>query len=265
MRCIMAFLQISLMSEALLRTVNVNAIIPVDKVQLPDQAAPPTIQRGNFKTLYLLHGIFGSQVDWINGTMLQRWAEEKNIAVIMPAGENRFYVDQPQTHDFYGRFIGEELVQVTRALFPLSKKKEDTFIGGLSMGAYGAMRNGLKYHETFGAIAALSMADVVSTSDYSLDFLPSAYLNAVFGDLQAARESDNSIHHLIRTNATHRWNDQKIYLACGENDCLFGCSERARDLLKANHYDVTFEQGPGGHDWDFWNTYLHHILEWLPI
>ena len=81
----MAFLQISLMSEALLRTVNVNAIIPVDKVQLPDQAAPPTIQRGNFKTLYLLHGIFGSQVDWINGTMLQRWAEEKNIAVIMPA------------------------------------------------------------------------------------------------------------------------------------------------------------------------------------
>ena len=123
MRCIMAFLQISLMSEALLRTVNVNAIIPVDKVQLPDQAAPPTIQRGNFKTLYLLHGIFGSQVDWINGTMLQRWAEEKNIAVIMPAGENRFYVDQPQTHDFYCFFFSGELLAITRAVFVQCNRK----------------------------------------------------------------------------------------------------------------------------------------------
>ena len=43
-------------------------------------------------------------------------------------------------------------------MFPLSDKREDTFIGGLSMGGFGAMRNGLKYADTFGRIVALSPA-----------------------------------------------------------------------------------------------------------
>ena len=43
-------------------------------------------------------------------------------------------------------------------MFPLSHKKEDTFIAGLSMGGFGALRNGLKYYDTFGYIAALSAA-----------------------------------------------------------------------------------------------------------
>ena len=116
------------MSESLYRTVNVNVILPADKIVMPDQQDRKIERVKEFKTLYLLHGIFGSQVDWINGTNLQRWAEEKNLAVVMPAGENRFYVDHPVTHDYYGRFIGEELVNVSRAMFPLSTKKEDTFI-----------------------------------------------------------------------------------------------------------------------------------------
>ena len=56
----------------------------------------------------------------------------------MPSGENKFYVDNEKSHEYYSKFIGEELVDVTRRLFPLSKQKQDTFIAGLSMGGYGA-------------------------------------------------------------------------------------------------------------------------------
>lgn len=42
----------------------------------------------------------------------------------MPSGENMFYVDQEHPHNHYSQFIGEELVEMTRAMFPLSHKKK---------------------------------------------------------------------------------------------------------------------------------------------
>ncbi len=29
--------------------------------------------------------------------------------------------------------------------------------------------------------------------------------------------------------------------------------------------DVTYEEGPGGHEWDFWNRYIKKVLDWLPL
>lgn len=45
------------------------------------------------KTLYLLNGIYGSNIDWVSATGVMMWAQERSLAAIMPAGENRFYVD----------------------------------------------------------------------------------------------------------------------------------------------------------------------------
>ncbi len=84
----------------------------------------------------------------------------KNLAVVMPVtGENAFYVDQPSIGAMHGQFIGEELVEITRKMFPLSRKKEKTPLSeALSMGGFGALRNGMKYHDTFGAVICLSGA-----------------------------------------------------------------------------------------------------------
>ena len=79
----MAYIQVNLISKSLMRSVNVNVILPTDKIPVP---GAPVREDKPYKTLYLLHGIFGSQVDWINGTKLQRWAEENDLAVVMPAG-----------------------------------------------------------------------------------------------------------------------------------------------------------------------------------
>ena len=137
----MALIKVDFFSQSLMRTVTINALIPVDKVIEEEQE----FKRKQYKTLYLLHGIFGNYTDWICGTRIQRWAQDHDLAVIMPSGENKFYVDNEKSHEYYSKFIGEELVDVTRRLFPLSKQKEDTFIAGLSMGGYGEITNGLKY------------------------------------------------------------------------------------------------------------------------
>ncbi len=262
----MAFIQMNMMSQCLMRTVQVNVILPADKIEMPDKVGQKV--RGNdgpFKTLYLLHGVFGSQVDWVNGTNIQRWAEEKNLAVVMPAGENMFYLDQPQIHNFYGRFIGEELVELTRRMFPLSHKREDTFIGGLSMGGYGALRNGLVYHDTFGYIASLSGANVFERQTSDMFYGSKEHLEALYGSLEEARNSDKNIKWLIRQCAKEGKTDQKIYLACGIEDFLLEGNRSWKQQFNDAGFDLTYEEGSGAHEWDFWNRYIKHVVDWLPL
>src|SRR5690606_9197863 len=130
--------EVTFLSRSLKRKVAFNAIIPGDS---GDPRLPAA--EGPFKTLYLLHGIFGNHTDWLTNSRIQMLAESRNLAVIMPAGDNAFYLDQTDRGDLYGQFVGQELVAATRAMFNLSHRREDTFIAGLSMGGYGAIRNGL--------------------------------------------------------------------------------------------------------------------------
>ena len=68
----MAFIQMNILSQNLMRTVPVNVILPVDKQQMPGM---PAREEKPYKTLYLLHGIFGNYMDWVTGTKIIRYAE----------------------------------------------------------------------------------------------------------------------------------------------------------------------------------------------
>lgn len=263
----MAFIQVNFMSKSLLRTVTVNVILPVDKL-MPDESQENSCKK--FPTLYLLHGVMGNYTDWINGTGIQRWAEEKNLAVVMPSGENGFYVDHEKIHSLYGEFIGKELVEITRKMFPLSEKREDTFIAGLSMGGYGALRNGLKYGDTFSHIAGLSSALIIEglekrTNEHPLFFERRDYAEAVFGDLTRVKESDKNPEWLATRRKAQGQIIPKIYMACGTEDFLLEPNRKLRDAFIADNLDLTYEEGPGGHEWDFWNRYMQRVLEWLPL
>lgn len=262
----MALLQCNFFSKALMRTVPIQVVLPTDKAVFPGGPQP---EEKPFKTLYLLHGIFGNDTDWVCGTRIQSWAQDRDLAVVMPSGDNSFYVDNERTSALYGTFIGKELVEFTRRSFPLSRKREDTFLGGLSMGGYGAIVNGLQHPETFGAVCALSSALILekaeSMEEYT-DFLMTnrGYYESVFGDLSRLRGSDKDY------NALAEWAAQKdprpkFYLACGTEDDLIGPNRAFRDHLNTLRYEVTWEEGPGIHDWYFWDEYILKALEWLPL
>ncbi|MDD3218797.1 MAG: alpha/beta hydrolase-fold protein [Lachnospiraceae bacterium] len=263
----MAFIQMNLMSKALMRTVPVNVILPADKLIFTEATETETKP---FKTLYLLHGVFGSSLDWVNGTRIQRFAEENDLAVVMPSGDNAFYVDQPKGNNYYGEFVGKELVELTRKMFHLSHKKEDTFIGGLSMGGYGALRNGLKYSDTFGAILALSAALIIEElpgrdNSKPLFIENRDYAENCFGDLDKLLESDKNPKYLVKQMIKEEKEFPKIYMACGDRDSLFGVNKDMAEFLQNSGLEVTFDVGPGRHEWDFWDTYIRKAIDWLPL
>jgi len=254
----MAFIDVNFDSKALNRQVTYKAIIPAE------QSEPNT----KFKTLYLLHGITGDNSNWLILSRVILTALRNKLAVIMPSGDNSFYVDQEAMGNNYGEYIGKELVEETRKLFPLSDKREDTFIGGLSMGGYGAFRNGLKYHDTFGAIIGLSSAlimDIIlnSTDDADWKFLKRSYYQAVFGDLSKLKGSDNDIEALVLNIKNNNGKMPRIYMACGTEDELISNNREFRDFLLHNQVDNSYEEGPGVHDWKFWDLYINKAINWL--
>lgn len=263
----MALLQVNFMSKSLMRTVPMNVILPVDKLTFPGM---PEREQKPFKTLYLLHGILGNYTDWVSGTCIQRWAEEKDLAVVMPSGDNMCYVDQPWGHTYYGEMIGKELVELTRKMFPLSTKREDTYIAGLSMGGYGALRNGLKYHETFGCIGGLSSALIVKgmndrTNDSPVFMERRDFAENIFGDLSVVEDGDLNPEWLVKKLSGEKVDLPKIYMACGTEDFLLDLNRGLRKTMEECKVDLTYEEGPGGHEWDFWNRYIKKFIDWLPL
>lgn len=263
----MALAQVTYFSQSLMRTIPINVLIPTDKRPMP---GVPSREKKPFQTLYLLHGIFGSYPDWANNTRILSWAQARNLAVVMPSGENGFYVDDTARGALYGDWIGRELVEFTRDTFPLSDKREDTFLAGLSMGGYGALRNGLKYHDTFGYIGALSAGLILDQALTSTEDAPNligkrSYYESVFGDLNKLKGSDMDYKALITSLKEKGAEIPKLYMACGTEDFLIEANHDYRDFLQANGIDFTYEEGPGVHDWVFWDTYIAKFLDWLPL
>lgn len=255
----MALIQVNFVSKCLLRTVPIQVILPVD--QHPQ--AKTMKEEKPFKTLYLLHGIYGNHTDWVTNTRIQKWAEEKNLAVVMPAGDNSFYLDFPEAGNLYGEFIGRELVEMTRRMFPLSRKREDTFIGGLSMGGYGALRSGLKYCDTFSHIATLSGALHILEEN---GLGPIAKELSCFGDLKEAAKSDKNPRVLLeKIHNDPAASFPRIYGACGTEDFLYAANCTYRKILEGYDIDLTWEEFPGHHDWDFWDMAIRRVLDWLPL
>ena len=96
----MAFIQLNFRSQVLMQNTNVNVI-------LPDNTEPP------FKTLYLLHGLYGDYSAWIRNTSIEQYIKTYNIAAVMPSAENSFYTDMKFGGRYY-TYISNEIVEYTR-------------------------------------------------------------------------------------------------------------------------------------------------------
>ena len=246
----MALIQMTMTSFCLKRSVQVNAYIPCDPMLMPGMVP----DAGPWKTIYLLHGFVGDATHWLGFDKIGEISQMYNVAVIMPNGENHFYVDSPIRGDRYGEFIGRELVDFTRMLFPLSRERDDTIIAGVSMGGYGAILNGLKYNKTFGHVIGCSPAIVIDdinphTYIATLTGMTTdAYYRSVFGELEGIEQSDASPRWLAAQMAQRGEEFPDIFGGCGYNDVLVEPSRTLdRDLTQLGVPHV-YKEYPGSHE-----------------
>ena len=261
----MAILQTEYFSNAMRGFRSFTAVLPVDPPPVFGQ--PPRYASGPWPTLYLLHGFSGARNDWLKNCPVEALATQYGVAVIMPDGGNSFYLDNPETGTLCGEMIGRELVEVSRNMFNLSTQREDTILGGLSMGGYGAIRNGLKYRDTFSAVLAFSSA-LIHNKYASGELrrnpdmpIPYGYYIHTFGPEESVPGSDRDPAFLA-AEALREGLKPEIFLACGSEDFLFPNNQEFHQALTDMGYLHTWWVESGVHDFDFWNRAIREGLAW---
>jgi S-formylglutathione hydrolase FrmB len=262
----MAVFDISFFSDALGRIAYMTAIIPLERPHHYGGSGVPASEP--FRAVYLLHGYSGAHTDWIRGSRIEQLAMAHNIAVFMPSGENGFYLDDPIRGAYYSKLLCEDMISFTRAAFPLSIRREDTTIGGFSMGGYGALRNGLYRSDVFGSIIAFSsaiMTDELSRMkpDMQSPIAPYSYYVHTFGPPDQFAGSDKDPKALAKAILTEGKPVPNMYIACGTEDIASAQNRDYIRYLTEIGMPHVFKEGHGEHNWAYWDDHIEKALSWL--
>ncbi len=255
----MAHITCDFFSESLGFATSMEVILPEVSASLigmkTNSAAPlPPV-------LYLLHGMSDDQTIWMRRTSIERYAAERGIAVVMPAVQRSCYRDMNPSMKYWS-FMTRDLPAAVGSLFRVSQKREDTFAAGLSMGGYGALKLALNCPEKFAAAASLSGA-----------FEPEDWLRAgnpdlfrqVFGTAENIRGSEDDLPFRAHELAKSGIPAPKLFFACGKDDGFLAVNRKYRDLLRGEGFDLEYYEGPGNHNWQFWDEWIQKVLAWLPV
>lgn len=255
----MALMQCHFYSEVLGLSTTMTVILPQQtstQIGMTNHA-----EGGLHKTLYLLHGLSDDDSIWLRRTSIERYVAEMGIAVVMPQVHRSFYTDMEYGGQYW-TFISKELPAIARSFFPLSHAREDNFVAGLSMGGYGAFKLALRCPETFVAAASLSGAlDMAGLIKANTDLFNH---RLVYGD-QDITGTDNDLIWLLQELERTEAPKPMLYQCCGTEDFLYEDNQVFRKACEATSLDFTYQEGPGGHDWGYWDARIQDVLKWLPL
>ncbi len=150
----MALLRCDFFAETLGLSTSMTVILPQETSR---QIGMAGAVREDVPVLYLLHGLSDDDTIWSRRTSIERYVAPLGIAVVMPQVHQSFYADEVHGLPFW-TFLTEELPDLVHGFFRTSTAREDTFVAGLSMGGYGAMKWALREPHRFAAAASLSGA-----------------------------------------------------------------------------------------------------------
>ena len=247
----MALIQCSYQSDALGSPATIQVILPEPL-------------RKSYPVLYLLHGLLDDQSVWTRQTAIERYVQPLGLAVVMPAVQRGWYTDMVSGPGYF-TFVADELPALVKGMFPISTRRKDTYVAGLSMGGYGAFKLALAHPKRYAAAASLSGAlDVVALLP-TLDKAERKEWQAIFGNLKKLAGSDNDLDYLARHLVKSRARRPRLFQCCGTEDFLSDQNVSFRDLLKSLRVRLTYEEGPGEHEWAYWDHMIQRVLAWLPL
>ncbi len=253
---------------------QISVIMP-DK---PREIAPEDFYRSGekYKVLWLLHGTFGDNTDWIRRTNIELYASRRNLVVVMPAALNSNYSNWNEFMMGYRMYdyLTAELMPLIYGWLPVSDRREDNFIAGLSMGGRGTIKYAVNFPERFAAAAVLSAAPqdfqqmrpgheemMLDTENFRLK----RSLNNA-GGLAAFIASHENVWDIIDRKAG-TGTLPRLLFACGEDDSLI---YRNLMIFKEHCKEIGLEAEwftlPGyKHEWSFWDLAIQEALKFFGL
>jgi len=204
-----------------------------------------------YPVLYLLHGIGGDKMEWLNGghpeVILDNLYAEKKVEpmiMIMPNGRamkddratcNIFDREKVEAFATFEKDLLYDLIPYVEKNFPVIADREHRAIAGLSMGGGQSLNFGLGNLNTFAWVGGFSSAP-------------------------NTKKPEELVPDPVKTKEQLKL----LWLSCGDKDGLITFSKRTSDYLEANsiphHYLVIPD---GGHDFKVWKLSLFNFAQLL--
>ena len=249
----MAFMELHFHSEVLGMATAMDVILPQNALAQAE---------GPLKVLYLLHGLSDDHTMWQRRTSIERYADAAGIAVILPDGARSFYTDMVRGGKYFTH-VSQEVPRMVSLFFPqLSQRREDSYIAGLSMGGYGALKIAMTFPERFAAAGSFSGAVDMACRMKTVQPFQKEEMEWIFGDLDKLSGSEHDLLHLADRLAQRKDLTLPIYQWCGTEDFLYEENLRFKDHLLGLGLPLTYLDSPGNHGWPYWDVQAERFIQW---
>ena len=264
----MAYMECHVFSQVLQHNIAVNVIVPTPEgnEQITDREVQKKYcyEKG-LPVLYLLHGAYGDHSSWMRNSNIERYIQQYCCIAVMASVENSFYQDMAYGNAYY-TFMTEELPTFVTNVFPASKKREDTYIAGFSMGGYGAWYLALSKPNQYAKAASMSGAlDIASCYQQCVNHMIEGPFpwNCIFKDPTKLKGSNVDLMQLFiedRKNGVL----PELYHACGTSDFLIETNREVHQKLQEMGVRVPYHETQDMmHNWDYWDKEIQNILKWM--
>ena len=223
-----------------------------------------------YPVLYLLHGNGADRNEWVAKGRIRRTAdaliesgEMPPAIIVMPDAGTTWYVDlkEPIESAFF-----LELIPVIEKNYRALATRDARVIGGLSMGAYGALRYALKYPEKFQAAALLSPAvynpeppensSARHVRVFALQGTDGAFSPQVWKAYNYPALWDSFLRTGLKV---------PMYINAGDDDEFFIEVQALQlyELLRKNRQPAELRVVNGRHEWAVWESTVGDALRYV--
>lgn len=210
---------------------------------------------GRFPVLYLLHGAWGSYLDWRSHAQEEiiTLVKKYGLIIITPDGDEMgWYADSPyvENNQIETYFIRELLPNV-QSSFPVHQGKLS--IAGLSMGGHGALVLALRNPETFVSISSMSGILDITRHQHQWE------LYNLFGDYNAANKHlwmEHSAYYLAQHNQDYLQSTPLLITVSLDDQWALEDNRIFHEKLLELNIEHRYRESPGDHDWDYWTSQL---------
>lgn len=206
-----------------------------------------------YPVLYLLHGLWGSWVDWLTRTNILDYTATLPVIVVIPDASDSWYVNSStDPKQRYADYIGTDVVGYTDTHFRTLPYPQARYVAGLSMGGYGALRLAVQAPRKFSFAASLSGAftPLRNWDDPSL--------MKAFGPVGDSARAAGDLATILRNVGPDGL--PYLYLACGTGDGLIDGNREIAAILSEREIPYEYHETHGVHEWEFWDREIRPVL-----
>jgi enterochelin esterase-like enzyme len=203
-----------------------------------------------YPTLYMLHGNSGSNEEWIAYGLIDEVdamivaGEIRPLVVVLPQGDFSYWINLPPMGPNYGDYLLNDLVEHVDATYRVQEEPQYRAVGGLSMGATGALIAAFRNPDVFGIVGAHSPALPEEGQRYFLG------MGRDFGQRDP----------ITQAMRRQQLDELAIWIDVGDEDDWLARAEELHWILDEREILHEWQVFPGEHWGGYWSEHIPDYL-----